>query len=64
MSNFCEWTQSFDGHYNLGCVNETGKRGNQRFLYGEKNGNLCWDFKYCPYCGNKIKKRMLANEKI
>lgn len=43
----CNWTRSFDYHYNLSCANETNERGNYEF-------NNKWKFIYCPYCGGKI----------
>ena len=50
----CIWERSFDGHFNIGCVNETKKRANGNFK-GEEKG-ATWEFIYCPYCGRLIKE--------
>jgi hypothetical protein len=44
----------FDGNYNIGCVNETGQRGNGQFKPPTKHIKTRWNFIYCPYCGKKI----------
>lgn len=50
---FCEWTRSFDGHFNIGCANETNTSGNGNF---KSSGHWIakWEFKHCPYCGLEI----------
>ena len=50
--NQCKWVRAFDGHFNIGCANETGERGNTHFK-GKSEGSK-WEFQYCPYCGKKI----------
>ena len=46
----CKWQKSFDGHFNIGCVNETHERANGQF----KGDGTTWEFNYCPYCSGKI----------
>ena len=50
----CEWVRVFDGHFNIGCVNETGQRANGNFKRDNQTSDTKWDFKYCPYCGREI----------
>lgn len=49
----CKWARVFDGHFNIGCVGKTKKRGNGNFKKDDHNPAQ-WDFKYCPYCGREI----------
>jgi hypothetical protein len=51
----CKWIRSFDGHFNISCVNETGERANGNFKPDNKFQHTTWNFKYCPYCGKEIK---------
>lgn len=53
-SEKCEWTRSFDSHFNISCVNETGERANGNFKGKDKGAK--WEFKFCPYCGKEIKE--------
>lgn len=48
----CVWVRSFDNHFNISCVDETGERANGDFK-GKTEGAK-WEFKYCPYCGGEI----------
>lgn len=53
----CIWNLVFDGHYNIGCVNENGHRANGNFKTcpGAKYSiKPKWEFQYCPYCGRGI----------
>jgi hypothetical protein len=52
---FCEWTRSFDDHFNISCVNETHERANGHFKPDKTFQNTKWNFTFCPYCGKKIK---------
>jgi len=49
----CIWVRAFDGHFNISCVGETGKRANGNFVSCKKF-KAKWDFKFCPYCGKAI----------
>ena len=54
MLKTCEWIRAFDGHFNIGCVDETKQRGNGEFKSCKIYPTAEWDFTYCPYCGKKI----------
>ena len=47
--NFCEWEYDFDGCYNTGC------KKHYEFTVDDIEAN---EFKYCPYCGKKIKENI------
>lgn len=51
----CYWYRQFDSHFQIGCVNKTHERANGNFKPDNRIKNTKWDFKYCPYCGKKIK---------
>ena len=51
----CEWNRKFDGHFSIGCANQTGERANGNFKPDFKLKDTKWNFKYCPYCGKEIK---------
>jgi hypothetical protein len=55
MSDTCEWVRSFDGHFNIGCANETNERANGEFHSDRAMQKTRWNFAFCPYCGKKIK---------
>jgi len=50
----CEWLRSFDGHFGISCVNETGQRASGKFHPDDSMKNTDWHFTFCPYCGGKI----------
>lgn len=54
VEEYCKWIRAFDGHFNISCVNETHERANGNFRDKDKGSK--WHFKYCPYCGKKIKQ--------
>ena len=47
----CDWKRSFDGHFNISCVEESKERANGEFKQDNKIKSTKWNFKYCPYCG-------------
>jgi hypothetical protein len=51
----CDWYRKFDGHFNIGCANETGQRANGNFKSDNLIPETKWNFIFCPYCGKKIK---------
>lgn len=59
----CTWVRSFDGHFNISCVNETGERANGSFKKCGRYPETKWDFKYCPYCGGEIEIQTLEQER-
>lgn len=63
MQTQCEWIRAFDGHFNIGCVNETGHRANAEFKSCSKFKSSRWDFKFCPYCGKEIIIIEVKNDK-
>ena len=50
----CMWARTFDRHFNISCVNETGERANGNFKPCSAMTKTTWNFKYCPYCGKEI----------
>ncbi len=52
MKGKCKWVRVFDGHFNIGCVDENGQRANGNFK-GKAFG-ATWEFVFCPYCGKRI----------
>lgn len=44
VPGYCEWTADDEGNYSTACGNRL-----------ELGDGLPSNFKYCPYCGNKIK---------
>lgn len=53
MGKKCKWVRAFDQHFNIGCANETGKRGHG-FFKSDYSVTAKWEFEFCPYCGGKI----------
>ena len=48
----CKWIRAFDNHFNISC--DSGERANGNFK--GKDIGAKWEFKFCPYCGGKIKE--------
>jgi hypothetical protein len=58
----CEWIRAFDGHFNIGCANETGQRANGDFKRDSIYRRAKWEFNFCPYCGREIKLVSMAEQ--
>ena len=51
MPPICTWKQDEDGLWNTGCDNA---------FFFDTGGVADNEFKYCPYCGNKIRAKPFA----